>query len=98
MREGRQVIDSFASFDNDAAALSAIASVRPTLGHIPLAPKAHTAITAASGLKFNLATINKHVLSFNGSKIASLGQPHSTEFGHFLDAPKSGDFGYGHSQ
>jgi hypothetical protein len=63
MREGRQMIDSFASFNDDATALSTVASVGPALRHIPLAPKAHTAITAATGLKFDLATINKHIFS-----------------------------------
>jgi hypothetical protein len=63
MREGREVIDAFASFDNDAATLAAVASIRPALRHVPLATKAHATITAATGVEFNLATIDKHILS-----------------------------------
>jgi hypothetical protein len=72
MRECRKVIDALARFDDDAAALAAIAAVRPALRYVPQAPKAHTAIATATGLKFDLATVNKHNLSL----------PKSGDFGY----------------
>jgi hypothetical protein len=57
----RQVIDTFFGNENNAATVSAIATIRAALRHVSLAAKAAAAITAFTGFDVNLDAVNKHI-------------------------------------
>ena len=55
-----QAIDTFFGDDDHASTMPAIATVRASLGNVPLAPKAHATVTAAAGDDVNGDSIHEH--------------------------------------
>ena len=60
MRQCREAIDAFASFDEDTAAVAAVATVRAPLGNVPFPSEADAAVAAFARLQFNLDSIDEH--------------------------------------
>ena len=60
MRERRQAVDARLGHHDDAAAVAAVAAVRPAARHVLLAAKAHAAVAAPAGFDFDGDAIDEH--------------------------------------
>ena len=65
--EVRERVDAFARDEIDAAAVAAVAAVRPAARNELLAPEAHAAAAAGAGLDANVGFIDE----FHASALAS---------------------------
>jgi hypothetical protein len=56
----RKAVHAFARDDHHAAAVAAVAAVRPTVRDVLLSPETHAAGTAVTGVNFDFDAIDKH--------------------------------------